>query len=516
MLTTLLESAPMPPVLSKELPHMWEISAASACLRRNIVEINPQDRPGFGYTAPAGEMTHPITGERVGLYPHMWFWDIFQIAAQSPDIKQSLVDVYTFMESQRPDGFLSHIYYHEAGLRRKKTYFPGPKIYFENGQLPKDKKITSKIIQPPNAAWGIWELAAKLEPKAQREFISDMFPALMAYHKYLYSKRTINGLVINIHPWEGGDDNSRKWDSVYSNFWGNDEVIAAIETQKINGRTNEDAMFWSVKEWLKERIGVEYERLDTQLVPPSQRPVNDDYDKYLFLLKLYQKWGWDETRIMKDSPFRVADPMMNAMLLRSNKELLKMALLLGDDTQVEKINQWTLSTLRGMESLWDEENGYYFARDLGTEELIRIPTNSSYMVLFSESIPEERAQRIIAHLEETRAKYPHYKLVPSTDPAHPSFDPERYWQGPVWPSMNYYVARGLDFYNRADLANMLRRDSIELILGSVDAVSGEPTFHEYYTPEGRPLGSPGQSWTASSFIDDVIRLYMYESKGLVL
>lgn len=411
------------------------------------------------------------------------------------------------MESQRPDGFLGHIYYHKAGLRRK-TYFPGPQIYFEDGQLPQDEKITSKIIQPPNAAWGVWELAAKLQPEAQGKFISDMFPALVAYHEYLYSKRTINGLVVNIHPWEGGDDNSPKWNGVYANFWNNEAVFENIKEEMEGGRTKEDAMFWSVKKWLQEKIGVEYERLDTQLVPPSQRPVNDDYDKYLFLLKLYQELGWDETRIMKDSPFRVADPMMNAMLLRSNRELLKMALLLGNKEQEEKIKQWTLSTLRGMESLWDEESGYYFARDLETRELIRVPTNSSYVVLFSEAIPDERAKRLIAHLEELREKYPHYKMVPSTDPAHPSFDPERYWQGPVWPSLNYYIARGLDFYKRPDLANMLRRDSIELILGSVDSASGEPTFHEYYTPEGKPLGSPGQSWTASTFIDDVRRLHM--------
>ena len=514
MLSTLLESTEISRVQRTELPHAREISAALACLRRNIVEIDPKNRPGFGYTAPAGDMRHPATGEPTRLYPYLWFWDTFQTAAQRPDVNQALIDVYTFMESQRPDGFLGHIYYHEAGLRRE-TYFPGPQIHFEKGELPQAGKITSKIIQPPNAAWGIWELAEKLEPRAQKEFISDMFPALMAYHEYLYSKRSINGLVVSVQPWEGGDDNSPKWDSVYANLWNNENVLKSMGSEIIDGRSREDAMFWLVKNWLKQEIGIEYKRLDTQLVPPSQRPVQDHYDKYLFLPKLYQEWGWDEEKIMKDSPFRVADPMMNAMLLRSNRELLKMALLLGKEGEAEKINQWTLSTLRGMESLWDEENGYYFARDLATEELIKVPTNSSYMVLFSEAITNERAARLIVHLEELRTKYPPYKMVPSTDPVHPAFDPERYWRGPVWPPMNYYIARGLDYYKEHGLANALRRDSIELVLGSVDP-NGEPTFHEYYTPEGKPLGSPGQSWTASTFIDDVVRLHMYESRGLIL
>lgn len=71
MLTTLLESAPIPSVLSNELPHRREISAAIACLRRNIVETDPEGRPGFGYTSPAGDMKHPATGKPTRLYPNM-------------------------------------------------------------------------------------------------------------------------------------------------------------------------------------------------------------------------------------------------------------------------------------------------------------------------------------------------------------------------------------------------------------------------------------------------------------
>jgi glycogen debranching enzyme len=79
--------------------------------------------------------------------------------------------------------------------------------------------------------------------------------------------------------------------------------------------------------------------------------------------------------------------------------------------------------------------------------------------------------------------------VPSSDPTDTSFDPIRYWRGPVWVLVNWLVAEGLSTIGMTDDAESLRTETRALV---------ERGFAEYYDPrDGTGIGGQGFSWSAA-------------------
>jgi glycogen debranching enzyme len=88
-----------------------------------------------------------------------------------------------------------------------------------------------------------------------------------------------------------------------------------------------------------------------------------------------------------------------------------------------------------------------------------------------------------------------WRLLPSTSPAEPAFEPRNYWRGPVWPVINWLLWHSLRQLGYSDRADELRRDSLGQIAAAGD-------FAEYFEPfTGKPLGSSQQSWTAAVTLD---------------
>ena len=81
-------------------------------------------------------------------------------------------------------------------------------------------------------------------------------------------------------------------------------------------------------------------------------------------------------------------------------------------------------------------------------------------------------------------------LVPSTDPDAASFEPQRYWRGPVWAVVNWMIARGLREAGEEATAASVSADTRRLV--------GEAGFSEYFNPMDRAgIGGETFSWTAA-------------------
>jgi len=80
--------------------------------------------------------------------------------------------------------------------------------------------------------------------------------------------------------------------------------------------------------------------------------------------------------------------------------------------------------------------------------------------------------------------------VASTHPAEASYEPQRYWRGPVWPHINWMISLGLRKYGFDDLAEDVRAATKKCI----DKVG----FWEYYDADtGKGCGGGEFSWPAA-------------------
>ena len=414
-----------------------------------------------------------------GLYPHQWSWDsaFIAIGLAHLDVRRAARELRSLFAHQWRTGKVPHIVFNPEAP--PKSYYPGAEHWAcaaASPDAPPAPPYTSCLTQPPVhaiALWRIWEAAGREGEEAlsfMRTFLHDIYPRLLAWHRYLLTYRDPeeSGLVTIYHPWGSGTDNSPRWDA----------ALAAVE------------------------VGEElppYPRYDLQHVTdPSQRPTNADYDRYLWLVKLIKKAGCDERTIYRSHPFLVKDVLSSAILVAANEALLEIAEVVGaSEEDRELIAGWAERGRRGLDACWDDDLKLCLDYDLRADKPLRVRTVAGFAPLIAGRQSSERLEALLEVLDSSAfAGHPglRWPLPPSTSPAELRFHPRSYWRGPTWPVINWLLWWSLLRAGEGERAERLRRISLEQL------ASGG--FGEYFDPyAGEPLGSTRQSWTAAVALD---------------
>ena len=400
-----------------------------------------------GYTVPNGRV-----------YPFQWNWDSAFVALgfDTFDRDRAWLEVETLFRAQWGDGFLPHIVF----WKDDPGYFPGPSVW-DTGKDP----VTSGITQPPVAATVVhklWDRArAAGEADAYRARLEALFPKLMAWHRWFRDFRDPEqrGVVVAMHPWETGRDNSPEWDAPGE----------PIDVSNVG----------------------DYVRRDTSHLDAKMRPTKLEYDRYLALVQFGRSTGWDHARIRDENPFRVADIGMSMILLRANRDLLALASELGAEAEADELRELVERAERGIGWLWDEGVQAWCSRDLLTGRSSGFVTSASFLSFYAGLKDAGRDQATLGHLERIAGKVDY--LVPSLDPEDPGFQMIRYWRGPVWAVVNYMIGSGLAEAGHAGWGDRVRRDTRNLIERN--------GFYEAFSPiDGTGSGGDDFSWTAAIWL----------------
>ena len=407
---------------------MSRIEAARAILAAN-------DRGG--YTVPTDR-----------LYPFQWNWDSAFVAMGwvTFDAERAWREIERLLEGQWQDGLVPQIVFHAPS----DDYFPGPDIWGVTHKPP-----TSGIPQPPVLATAV-RFVLERHGAAGVERARAIYPRLVLNHLWWQRARDpeATGLAATLHPWETGMDNSPAWD-------------AALERVPTKTRT-------------------EIRRRDTGHIDPAFRPRGIEYQRFVHLVDLFRETGWNARRMLEISPFKVADVGTNAILLRAERDLLALAEQFGSTAERAAISERIARKEIVLAGLWDDALGHYLSRDLIGGNLIPVRTSAGFLPIFAGL--HERARELAARLEGWRAR--NIALVPSTDPDAASFEPQRYWRGPVWAVVNWMIARGLREAGEEATAASVSADTRRLV--------GEAGFSEYFNPMDRAgIGGETFSWTAA-------------------
>ncbi|MFW6198429.1 MAG: MGH1-like glycoside hydrolase domain-containing protein [Acidobacteriota bacterium] len=404
------------------------------------------------------------------LYPHQWSWDSGFIAIGYARYHQRRAqrELDGLFAAQWGNGMVPQIVFDRGALG---GYFPEPDFWqAERSPHYPEAHATSGITMPPVHAMAARHVFEQAEDRdLAREWLRRLYPKLVAQHRYLYRDRDPRGeaLVYLRHPWESGLDNSPVWDVPLRRF-----------------ELHRDEL-------------PEYERRDLDKgIPAHQRPSDDDYDRYVWLVDLFRRLEYDEPAIRQECPFLVQDPLFNAILARSGHDLAVLGEALGEDTV--QVREWATATDRAMNrKMWHELHAAYDVYDLVADEPVGTCTASGFMPLLSGAPTQEMARQIHDMLESCSFCPMHDGdcfSIPNYSTRGDFFDAGNYWRGPVWVNTNWMLARGLERYGYGDKADSVRHDIVEPVR--------RWGFHEYFDPfEGTGYGTDGFSWTAALFID---------------
>jgi glycogen debranching enzyme len=226
------------------------------------------------------------------------------------------------------------------------------------------------------------------------------------------------------------------------------------------------------------------ERRDVATVAADERPSQHEYRQYLGIVESLRAAGWDTERQATDSPFAVEDPTFTAITARAAADLAAVAAAVGMDGHPAV--RLAVAAGVGLQALWDEQLGWFRPYDIRAQRACGPITSTGLVAVWAGVRPAQLA-RMLAHLDGWENIVPHG--VPTTDPGDPSFDPIRYWRGPVWVLVNWLVADGLTRAGFADRSELLRSRTRALV---------ESGFSEYYDPRtSEGIGGHGFSWSAA-------------------
>lgn len=413
------------------------------------------------WTVPAGD-----------LYPHQWLWDscFIAIGLRHFDIERAKTELTSLLRGQWENGMLPNIIFTEGLEHRADRELWRSWV---NPYAP-HAVHTSGITQPPMLAEAVTMVGQKLKLPERRSWYERMYPALLRYHNWLYEERDPHhdGLIVLVHPYESGLDNSPPWISelrTHSMPW----WISAIERTRLDGVIN---MF----------------RRDIRHVPPGQRMSNIEALAYWSALRRLRRKAYNSEAILRRPQFAIQDLTFNCLLIRANQALSEIAKTIGrslPDSLVENAKR----TSEALEELYDENSGQYFSRSFARHKLIKESTIAGLLPLYAGSISAERAEHLLQSLKQ-KSKFGVLWPVPSVPINSTYFDPLKYWQGPSWVNTNWLIIQGLLRYGFNDEAQSLKEKTIQMV-----AQNG---LAEYFSPQdGQPAGAANFSWTAALTID---------------
>jgi len=415
-----------------------------AALRTEAVRILRENDRG-GYTIPTD-----------GLYPFQWNWDsaFCAMGIATYDVDRAWSELDYLYQGQWESGLLPHIVFH----RPVDSYYPGPDVWGTAHTPP-----TSGISQPPLTATATLRIldraaAAHANMSDAKDRAAALYPKILALHDWWERERDPDrtGIVAVLHPWETGADNSPVWDGPL-------KTTPATKTQ--------------------------FQRRDVALVDATMRPRQWEYERYIHLVELYRSLGWDGGKMWRETPFKVADVAMNAILMRDERDLLTLAESFGTPAERARLEERAERRQSGLDRLWHAQDGFYYSRDLVADEAIRVASHAGFLPLWGGVRNPDRAKQLADRLTQwlTLCRYG----APTMSPRDPEFDQKRYWRGPVWAIINFMLGHGAAEQGFADLADRLREDTRALMLRS--------GFCEYYDPlTGEGLGGGAFSWTAAA------------------
>jgi glycogen debranching enzyme len=394
------------------------------------------------------------------LYPYQWNWDSAFIALGLAEVdpERGRAEVRSLLKGQWSDGMVPHIVFHVPAP----DYFPGPELWDSRACEGAPEVPTSGLTQPPVLATAVRVLH---EASPDRSFLEEVVPALELWHEWLHRERgTDGGLVAIVHPWEGADNSPRF-----------DRALARLDVDH----------------------ELEIERTDRREIDSSERPTDSDYVRYLYLVRQLQAHGY-RPPTLGDTPFVFVDLTFNSILAVAEADLAWLWAELGGAGARARAAAERLHA--ALAERWNDSRAVYVEDD--DDPATADETIDGLFPLYA-GVPErEQARRLFEEALWAPTRFGPSPDAPwavtSASKASPAFDPRRYWRGPVWVNVNWFLVRGLERAGLLAEADELRRMTLELV--------SRCGFFEYYDPRsGEPLGVSDFSWSAALTLDLLLR-----------
>lgn len=354
-------------IAMKSTPTIEEAKAQASA----VLEAAWDDERGYSYPNPS-------------VYPHLWLWDscFHAIAWSALGDYRAVRELESVLEGQLSSGFVPHMRYAEPSQYRG----------------PLDDR--SGYTQPPVYGHAIATITRRGLPVP-----ADLVTRVQAAYDYLWrERRTEDGLLRIVHPWEAGADDSPRWDG-----W-----IGSTE--------------WNRELW----TGFDLELVGLTAFEPTGEATGNER-------------------------FEAAPAAFNAIAAHGMRELASVG---GDPIWRECADELSAAI---DDRLWDDDEGLWSDHAVvGPDGSVGVPTLDGALPALStnDTVLANRALDQLANPDRFAARYGLAYVAPD----HPAYRPDLYWRGAAWPQLNHLARVAALRWGRGELAQdiaaMTRRGAV--------------------------------------------------------
>jgi len=199
---------------------------------------------------------------------------------------------------------------------------------------------------------------------------------------------------------------------------------------------------------------------------------------------LWRDVGW---------PSNFEAPELNSMLVQEARGLAKMAEALGDSTGAKRWRREARTRTEAIQNtFWDPDTGFFYYVDRGDHDFthdrpsdLKRREITGFIPLWAGTATDAQAKRLVEeHLTDPTEFWRAYG-VPSLSAGDPYYDPQGYWNGPVWVEWQFLIVRGLQNYGYHAEANELADRVFDNVIHHLKT---SHTFWEFYSPDSRWAG----------------------------
>ena len=191
-----------------------------------------------------------------------------------------------------------------------------------------------------------------------------------------------------------------------------------------------------------------------------------------------------------------------SFLAMSERAMIEMCQITGRNEMKDKyVARLAKRTEAIRTKMWDPETKFFYSLNRDTDKKIRIRTLQGFLTLTAGLASEEQARELVKQLKDPSLFWSKYPVTTSAMD-EPTFKPNGFWRGDMWPPTNYLVALGLNRYGYYDIAIDLA-DKMQELLKKYDGHA----YERYNGVTGETLGVKNYCWGVATWSIAVNTIY---------
>ena len=189
-------------------------------------------------------------------------------------------------------------------------------------------------------------------------------------------------------------------------------------------------------------------------------------------------------------------------LAMSERAMIEMCQRTGRVEMGKKYERLLAKRTRAIRAkMWDPETLFFYSLYRDSDKKIPIRTLQGFLALTAGLSTEEQAEELVKQLTDPSLFWSKYPVTTSAMD-EPSFDPDGFWRGDMWPPTNYLIALGLNRYGYFDIAIELA-EKTQKLLGKYDGHA----YERYNGVEGIGIGVKDYCWGVAAWSIAVNTIY---------